>query len=618
MIRSRLSSVEGLHDFMRLTGVVKECVTCAPPVDGCGMQLQDLEDDCWRLVRRYLSFDDVKCSTIATPRPAEHQNQKAESQLTRANLHRNTMENLSAAREHPSLAAFTGRVDIATVFVGRGAECLRLPCTAGVTTATQNDQVCPLNDCLPICNELLFDIGIELREQRGGSLTLATYPPFEADMMPVPGEHADRANAFLRWLLRTHVCITGLELMYELVKMHSQLVLEEVPEDSRLRKLKVHFPLERTVQTPFATLFPRLKYLEELECFMSPSTDAVVAAISALLRTTTCLTSLVFQACFDHGQPPRTFVDALAANSTLKSLELWANWSTTEPPGTLGEYVRSNRLITNLNLFGEETDREALSLDEALVRNSTLSTLIIGRLCGGEVTARFLTRILAECASIKKLTLGGLRDEYVDISEATLTRCGEALAQNETLEELTLSLKVAALQRLPSLHHFTSLSLDLFESDEPLFSTFAQYIRATTALRELRLLAANAADAAPPSCWTLLFESILANTSIAHLMISTSENLRNIDRLARTVGLSRYISRVTYVQCRGDWDPTGFVLHLSEVVGDNYNLLQVFLKGAKLGTDATRPFFTIWDTTRRNCGIVERASAFNQNTPLDW
>ncbi|KAL1479129.1 hypothetical protein MTO96_052120 [Rhipicephalus appendiculatus] len=64
MIRSRLSVVEGLHDFMRLTGVVKGCVTCAPPVEGCSMQLQDLGNDCWRLVRRYLSFDDVKCSTV--------------------------------------------------------------------------------------------------------------------------------------------------------------------------------------------------------------------------------------------------------------------------------------------------------------------------------------------------------------------------------------------------------------------------------------------------------------------------------------------------------------------------------------------------------------------------
>ncbi|KAL1424957.1 hypothetical protein MTO96_019816 [Rhipicephalus appendiculatus] len=47
--------------------------------------------------------------------------------------------------------------------------------------------------------------------------------------------------------------------------------------------------------------------------------------------------------------------------------------------------------------------------------------------------------MLAECTSITKLTLGGVRDEYVNISEATMTRCAEALAQNDTLEELKLS-----------------------------------------------------------------------------------------------------------------------------------------------------------------------------------
>ncbi|KAL1481381.1 hypothetical protein MTO96_034506 [Rhipicephalus appendiculatus] len=65
MIRSRLSIVDGLDDFMRLAGVVEECVMCTPPVKGGGMQLQKLGNDCWRLVRRYLSFDDVKCSTVA-------------------------------------------------------------------------------------------------------------------------------------------------------------------------------------------------------------------------------------------------------------------------------------------------------------------------------------------------------------------------------------------------------------------------------------------------------------------------------------------------------------------------------------------------------------------------
>ncbi|KAH7944284.1 hypothetical protein HPB52_017936 [Rhipicephalus sanguineus] len=67
MLRSRLRSVEGLHDFMRLTGVVKKRVTCAPPVDDCSVQLQDLNAYCWRIVRRYLSFYDVKRFTVGKP-----------------------------------------------------------------------------------------------------------------------------------------------------------------------------------------------------------------------------------------------------------------------------------------------------------------------------------------------------------------------------------------------------------------------------------------------------------------------------------------------------------------------------------------------------------------------
>ncbi|KAL3203549.1 hypothetical protein MRX96_011919 [Rhipicephalus microplus] len=65
MLRSRLVSVDGMQDFMKLTGVVKTRVTCTPAAEDCGFQLEYLNDDCWRLVRRYLSFDDVKRFNVA-------------------------------------------------------------------------------------------------------------------------------------------------------------------------------------------------------------------------------------------------------------------------------------------------------------------------------------------------------------------------------------------------------------------------------------------------------------------------------------------------------------------------------------------------------------------------
>ncbi|XP_075559506.1 uncharacterized protein LOC142591016 [Dermacentor variabilis] len=58
MVRQNFRCIEGLHDFMRLAGVVKEQVTCLPRQDG-RMQLDGLNEDCWAGVRRYLELDDV-------------------------------------------------------------------------------------------------------------------------------------------------------------------------------------------------------------------------------------------------------------------------------------------------------------------------------------------------------------------------------------------------------------------------------------------------------------------------------------------------------------------------------------------------------------------------------
>ncbi|KAH7943775.1 hypothetical protein HPB52_011417 [Rhipicephalus sanguineus] len=404
------------------------------------------------------------------------------------------------------------------------------------------EQVCPINDYLPTCNELLFDIGMQLREQRGRSLSLVCFHSDEADVMLPHDTDLRRANTFLRWLLRTHVCIAGIEIQFKWAKTHSLTVLEELPEHCRLKKLIVQFPPVDTTEKHVATLIPRLRYLEELQLFipsytdiaLSRTTDALLAAVSTLLRTTTCLTFLHFHAIFEHGHPLKTLIDALAANSTLKSLELWTSWTTAEQPGCLGEFMRSNRSLTKLTLYDANLDRAGLSLDEAL------------------------------------------------------------------------------------LDHFTSLSLELCEADQRWFSALAKYVRATTVLRELRLAVSSPVDAAPLSCWTLLFDSISANTSVADLSISCSDNLMCNERLATTIGLSRYITRVSYKMSRERGDPTSFILPLSEAIADNYNLLEVHLSSGQVGVEARRGLFTIRETTRRNSSLVECAAGFNQTTSPDW
>ncbi|XP_065301615.1 uncharacterized protein [Dermacentor albipictus] len=59
LVREALESIQGIHAFMRLAGVVKERVRCRPGTEAGGAQLDGLDDSCWRLVRRYLRLDDV-------------------------------------------------------------------------------------------------------------------------------------------------------------------------------------------------------------------------------------------------------------------------------------------------------------------------------------------------------------------------------------------------------------------------------------------------------------------------------------------------------------------------------------------------------------------------------
>ncbi|KAL1472973.1 hypothetical protein MTO96_039032 [Rhipicephalus appendiculatus] len=179
-------------------------------------------------------------------------------------LDRNAMGGLHADEEEPPLATVAERVDIYKIFDREGAEHFRRRCAAATATAVDNNQVCPIKDYLRICNELLFNVGMELREQRGGSLSLVCFKPGTADVPPPACAEIHRSNTFLPWLLRTHVCIDGLEVKYKSVTAHSRLFLEELPENCRLRKLRVEFPFGDTVQIHFASLLPRLRCLEEL------------------------------------------------------------------------------------------------------------------------------------------------------------------------------------------------------------------------------------------------------------------------------------------------------------------------------------------------------------------
>ncbi|KAL3218247.1 hypothetical protein MRX96_050748 [Rhipicephalus microplus] len=189
---------------------------------------------------------------------------------------------------------------------------------------TSKDQVCQISNGLPYCNRLLFDIGLELREQRGGSLSLVT---IDVNLEPLPGPESCRATPSFVGYCKT--------------------------------------------------------------------TSASPPSISGIA----------------HRQATRT---------------------------TRGIPEEQRFPPEGLTVSGEDVDREKLLLDKVLVRNDSLSTLKILNVFGGGRSVRFITKILAECSSLKKLYVGSARTTCTKISQATLTRCVDALAHNQILEELTL------------------------------------------------------------------------------------------------------------------------------------------------------------------------------------
>ncbi|KAL3249084.1 hypothetical protein MRX96_056187 [Rhipicephalus microplus] len=606
------------------------------------------------------------------------------------------MDRIHPEREQDaSLSALEKSGDASAAVNSADVDRYRPVCTSS------NDQVCRINNCLPYCNKLLFDINLELREQRGGLLSLAS---IHEELVPFAIPEPHRAIPFLRWLLKTHVCITALEIWDSPGKPHGQTVLQELPENSRIKKLTLHlFEEDCSAQGHVTKHLPRLRSLEVLSLSGMCACADATNDISTLLRSTKCLTSLVIHSSFGFSQPPKTLIDALAANSTLKWVDLATYWNTAKPPGPLGKYVKSNGFLQSLTVAGHNVDCETLLLDKVLVRNDTLSTLRVLDVCGGERTVHFITSILTECCTLRELYVGWAGNAYANISEVTLTRFADALALNRTLEKLALpyclwhpnnwiaffaqlprnkhlkklevihrltrdyqtfppvlealaltkpsahvsfglyvhglgvnllrfgvfagiylgrdeSVQIDGLRELTTFDNVTFISLDVFEAGELLFSALAKYIRETTALRKLRLMVTSPLEpetTATSPCWELFFESMSANTSISDFDIFINGDFCYTDWLAHTIGHSRYISRVSYLENPALGDATELVSLLSETVDDNYALLEVNLHAAKVSVDVKWGLFTIREMTRRNCGLVERAAAFNQTPPLD-
>lgn len=322
-----------------------------------------------------------------------------------------------------------------------GADYYRLPCTAS------DDRACRINQCLRICNELLFKIYLQLRELPGtkGFLSLVSvnedWPKREC-----PSDlDSYRGTAFLQWLLRTHACIVNLDLGVSGAKRHGEAISEILRQQPSLKILKVMF-LEETPPTGFETLLPRLTYLVEFECSCgSMDIEALLLpGLSTLLWTTSSLASIKLDGFAFIGQQAERFVDAIAGNTTLKFLELGFDCIELNVHRHFAECVRDHRSLTSLSVHYEYV-QNTMVLDDVILAIGRLSALHMDIFMVDTRSIYLLSQIVCESDVLKKLTILNTcgrhlfsREPYTLITEADYKRWAQAMTVNETLEELSL------------------------------------------------------------------------------------------------------------------------------------------------------------------------------------
>ncbi|KAK8765747.1 hypothetical protein V5799_031644 [Amblyomma americanum] len=177
------------------------------------------------------------------------------------------------------------------------------------------------------------------------------------------------------------------------------------------------------------------------------------------------------------------------------------------------------------------------------------------------------------------------------------------------------------MQKLCSASHVTSVQLGVSSHavDDSLVSAVADYIRSTLTLQKLHLiLYCDPAFLVPRNGFLkAIILSLAQNASVKelHMKVPEMEN-EEIDLLARTVKSLQNIQRMYFVPERAR-DANRFFSVLSEDIASNYTLLSLTVDVSVDEVQAARDWFLVWDTTRRNSGLLNRAALFVSGTRCD-
>lgn len=388
--------------------------------------------------------------------------------------------------------------------------------------------------------------------------------------------------------------------------------------------------------------------LRELAFRYEARQDAYRAAFKDYLQCTTTLEALKVVASSDSKSSQASILEGLSVNRSVCTFILDFFRIDRRNTALMADVLEENNVLRRLHL-GPLTGMGQLDPPnicgrflEAIIRNETLQELSIPVHIWEPAKWARLFSALASKENPKKLTIltslwntellqhicgalsGSGAEEKVslgkyyvegDISVVECKAVSEVCFMSGTENEL----ERGVLQLLPSLNHIRTVSVGVSRSNLTLSSAVADYVRATTSLRVLKLFISSGAT--PPDVanmgWGVILDALSQNTSVTDLYVSVS-NIFSMDeedlkRLADLVKNSKHIRR-------GDFsfempaETSVFVRRLSVDISTNYALIGILLR---TGMEPTREWFTVLDTVRRNSDLVTRAALFLKTSQCD-
>ncbi|KAH7961404.1 hypothetical protein HPB52_008889 [Rhipicephalus sanguineus] len=358
----------------------------------------------------------------------------------------------------------------------------KLPCRA------DKDRTCQIVRHLSTWNEFLFQVRMEIREVAGARGQLAVMCFDSLELLIDDGDsQLHRIATLLHWLLSTHHCIRSFSARPTRFKSYKWLFREALLKSSSIEYLKLHFTSFQVCKD-VCKVVAAAHHVKELELQSHEPTSAeVVSALLTLLKATNTLVVLKIPHVSKSGPDADQFLTLLAENNTLRELSVHESAfceASVASRTRFADHPKSKCTLTTLAVGkGDEVWYQLSPVPttlfmtwilQGLLTNSTVSSLKLMYVVVDRESVRLLCALFKESKVLRKFSLTSSLTDLRAQPRSAYDCWTEALAENESLQELTLPFGIwevgswkAFFNIMSRKRNLASVTINIYKVDYP-------------------------------------------------------------------------------------------------------------------------------------------------------